>query len=70
MKAAAVGLIFASIFTLHASLQKASPFPTASDSIAVVGFALIRIARWPPPVAVLTGGVLGVVVWGCGMGRS
>ncbi|GHP04588.1 hypothetical protein PPROV_000334200 [Pycnococcus provasolii] len=67
VSASAVGLIFASIFSLHASLQASSPFPSASDAIAVTGFALIRVGNVPAPLSVLCGGVLGVLAWACGI---
>lgn len=70
LNSTAVGLIFASVFSLGLKAYGASPFPTASVAIGMMGFWAARFLRFPgswailqPPLAVAGGAVLGVIAW-------
>ena len=59
--------VTAAAFTLTISLRKVSPFPDASLGIGMVAFTLTEVVKAPAPVAVVAGGVLGVVAWAAKM---
>ncbi|GAQ86163.1 chromate transporter [Klebsormidium nitens] len=61
--ATAIGLIYASVFQLGLKAFALSPFPNASIVIGIVGYCATAFFEVPAPVAILTGGVLGVVGW-------
>ena len=67
LNAAAVGLVTSAAISLAISLRAASPFPNATVSIGMAVFAVTEVLKVPVPLAVLGGGVLGVVAWAAGM---
>ena len=67
INAAAVGLIFAAVFRLGLTAYDTSPFPRASNSIGVAGFTLVHHLGVPAPLAILGGGVLGIISWAIGL---
>ena len=67
LNAAAVGLVTSAAISLAISLRAQSPFPDATVAIGMVVFAATEVLKVPVPLAVLGGGVLGVVAWAAGM---
>ena len=67
LNAAAVGLVTSAALSLSISLRQQSPFPDATVAIGMAVFAVTEVLKVPVPVAVLGGGVLGVVAWATGM---
>ncbi|KAL0039433.1 hypothetical protein WJX79_008119 [Trebouxia sp. C0005] len=67
VNAAAVGLIVAAVFQLGLKVHANSPFPTATVSIGIVGFALVDALDVPPALVVLVGAVLGLAGWVCNL---
>ena len=67
LNAAAVGLVTSAALSLAISLRAQSPFPDATVAIGMIVFAATEVVRVPVPLAVLGGGVLGVVAWAAGM---
>lgn len=63
VNAAAVGLIFAAVFRLGLTAYGTSPFPRASNSIGIAGFTLVHHLKVPAPLAVIGGGILGIIAW-------
>lgn len=67
LNSAAVGLVTSAAISLAVSLRAQSPFPNATVCIGMVVFAVTEVLKCPVPVAVLGGGVLGVIAWATGM---
>ncbi|EIE20647.1 CHR family transporter: chromate ion [Coccomyxa subellipsoidea C-169] len=67
LNSAAVGLIVASVFSLTFQIYAASPFPNTTICIGIIGFALVDFVGCPAPLAVLIGGVCGVIGWAAHM---
>ncbi|CAI5493690.1 unnamed protein product [Closterium sp. Naga37s-1] len=59
----AIGLIWASVFTLGLQTYSRSPFPMASLCIAMIGYAATNFLKIPAPLAIIGGGALGAVAW-------
>jgi len=59
----AVGLVVASVFQMFVKVRGVSSFPDASVCIGILGFGSVQILKAPAPLAVLGGGVLGVIAW-------
>jgi chromate transport protein ChrA len=67
LNAAAVGLVVTAVFQLTFKLRQTSPFPDATICIGIVGFVLADVLKLPAPIAIVVGGVLGVLAWATGM---
>ncbi|KAL0032817.1 hypothetical protein WJX77_008197 [Trebouxia sp. C0004] len=67
VNAAAIGLVVAAVFQLGLKVHANSPFPAATVSIGIVGFALVDAWNVPPALVVLVGGVLGLAGWVCNL---
>ncbi|CAK0787139.1 hypothetical protein CVIRNUC_010355 [Coccomyxa viridis] len=63
LNAAAVGLIVGSVVLLTLQIHATSPFSSATMCIGMIGFGLVDFCNCPAPLAVLIGGVLGVIAW-------
>lgn len=63
LNSAAVGLVVAAVFQLTFKLRQISPFPDATICIGMVSFVLADVLKFPPPLAIVAGGVLGVIAW-------
>jgi chromate transporter len=64
--ATAIGLIYASVFQLGLKAFSISPFPNASIVIGILGYCATSKFDVPAPVAILSGGVLGIIAWATG----
>lgn len=67
LNAAAVGLIVASVFQLTLSAWTTSPFPTTSICIGMLVYGATEVLKVPAPLAVVGGGVVGVIGWAASM---
>lgn len=63
LNSAAIGLIIAAVFQLTLSAYSVSPFPHASICIGIIVFGATEILNIPAPIAVIGGGVLGIIAW-------
>ncbi|CAL5229349.1 g12659 [Coccomyxa viridis] len=63
LNAAAVGLISGAVVLLTFQIHGSSPFPTFSMCIGMVCFGLVDFCDCPSPLAVLLGGICGVIGW-------
>ncbi|GAQ86165.1 chromate transporter [Klebsormidium nitens] len=61
--ATAIGLIYASVFQLGLKAFVISPFPNASIVIGILGYVAVSAFNMWAPVAILAGGVLGIIAW-------
>jgi len=61
MNAAAVGLVVAASFSLYDKARAASPFPDTTVAIGILGFAAVELFKLPAPVAIMCGGLLGII---------
>ncbi|CAL8468154.1 g7693 [Coccomyxa elongata] len=67
LNSAAVGLIVGAVFSLTFQIYHASPFPVTTICIGIIGFSLVDFVGCPAPLAVLVGGVCGVIGWAAHM---
>lgn len=67
LNSAAVGLIVASVFQLTLQAWSTSPFPTTSICIGMLVFGATEVLGCPAPLAVIGGGVIGVIGWAADM---
>jgi chromate transporter len=63
LNSAAVGLVVTAVFQLTFKLRQTSPFPDATICIGMLAFLIADVLKFPAPLAVVAGGVLGVVAW-------
>lgn len=63
LNSAAVGLVVAAVFQLTFKLRQTSPFPDASICIGMIAYIVADVLKLPAPLAIVIGGVLGVIAW-------
>lgn len=56
------------MFQLTLNAYATSPFPNASICIGIIAYGLVEVLSLPAPLAVIAGGVLGVIAWATKMG--
>ncbi|KAK9816680.1 hypothetical protein WJX72_003596 [[Myrmecia] bisecta] len=67
LNASAVGLVVAAVFQLTFKLREISPFPNTTICIGIIGYSLTDFGGVPPPIAIILGGVLGIIGWAADM---
>jgi chromate transporter len=66
LNAAAAGLIVSSLFSMYDILRERSAFPNVTTAITLLGAVAVDGLKVPAPLAVVGGGILGVVAWAAG----
>jgi len=69
LNASAVGLVVAAVFQMSFKVREISPFKDASVCIGFLAFYAVHFgftSKVPAPVAIISGGVVGVVCWAAG----
>ena len=66
LNSSAVGLVVAAVFQMSFKVRDISPFKDASVCIGILAFYAVHFVKVPAPLAILAGGVAGVIGWGAG----
>ena len=66
LNSSAVGLVVAAVFQMSFKVREISPFKDASVCIGFLAFYGVHFMKVPAPLAIVAGGVVGVICWAAG----
>lgn len=66
LNSAAVGLVLAAAIDMSLKVRTISPFPDASVIIGLLAFVAVKFYKLQAPIAVVSGGILGLIAWATG----